>query len=135
MCETARAMEKTQINPWSWQDEFGYSQAWRVDAPGSILYIAGQVGLTPDGALAGEDFDSQCRQIFENLATVLERAGATFDDIVKLTVFMTDIGNLQRYREIKAEYVTGRQPASTSIEVKGLAFPPLLVEIEAVAVL
>ena len=48
---------------------------------------------------------------------------------------MTDITNLQRYREIKAEYVTGRQPASTSLEVKSLAFPPLLVEVEAVAVI
>ena len=43
-------MERTQINPWSWQDEFGYSQGWRVDGPASILFIAGQVALAPDGS-------------------------------------------------------------------------------------
>ena len=129
-------MDRTQINPWSWQDEFGYSQGWRGDGASSILFIAGQVALAPDGSLVGEgDFDAQCRQVFENLKTVLEEAGATFEHVVKVTVYMTDITNLQRYREIKAEYVTGRQPASTSLEVKGLAFPPLLVEVEAVAVI
>lgn len=129
-------MDRTQINPWSWQDEFGYSQAWRIDGPASILFIAGQVALAPDGSLVGEgDFDAQCRQVFENLRTILEAAGATFENVVKVTVYMTDITNLQRYREIKAEYVTGAQPASTSLEVKGLAFAPLLVEIEAVAVI
>ena len=129
-------MDRTQINPWSWQDTFGYSQAWRIDAPSSIVFIAGQVALAPDGSLVGEgDFDAQCRQVFENLKTILEHAGAGFANVVKVTVYMTDITNLPRYREIKAEYVTGPQPASTSLEVKGLAFPPLLVEIEAVAVI
>ena len=129
-------MDRTQINPWSWQDEFGYSQGWRVDGPTSVLFIAGQVALAPDGSLVGEgDFDAQCRQVFENLKTVLEQAGATFEHVVKVTVYMTDITNLQRYREIKAEFVSGPQPASTSLEVKSLAFPPLMVEVEAVAVI
>jgi 2-iminobutanoate/2-iminopropanoate deaminase len=127
-------MEKTQLNPWAWQDEFGYSQGWRIDPPASIVFIAGQVALAPDGSLVGEDdFDAQCRQVFENLGAVLEAAGGTFENVIKVTVYMTDITNLPRYREIKAAFITGRQPASTSIEVKGLAFPPLLVEVEAVA--
>ena len=129
-------MEKTQVNPWPWQDQYGYSQAWRVDGAQSVVFLAGQVPLSADGKLVGEgDFVAQCRQVFENLKTVLEQAGATFENIVKVTVYMTDITNLQRYREIKAEYVTGRQPASTSLEVTNLAFPPLLVEVEAVAVI
>jgi len=129
-------MEKTQLNPWSWQDKFGYSQGWRVDAPRSIVWVAGQVALDPDGNLVGEgDFDAQCRQVFENLQAVLTAAGATFDDVVKFNVYLTDATNLQRYRDVKAAFVAGRQPASTSVEVKGLAFPALMIEVEAVAVL
>jgi reactive intermediate/imine deaminase len=129
-------MEKTQVNPWSWQDQFGYSQAWRVDGAQSVVFLAGQVPLSPDGKLVGEgDFVAQCRQVFENLQAVLHDAGATFDSVVKVTVYLPDITNLQAYREVKSEFVTGRQPASTAIEVKGLAFPGLMVEVEAIAVL
>ena len=52
-----------------------------------------------------------------------------------MTVYVTDVSNLQRYRDVKAGFITGRQPASTAIEVKGLAFPALMVEVEAVAVM
>lgn len=129
-------MEKTQVNPWSWQDEFGYSQAWRVDQAQSVVYLAGQVALSADGQLVGEgDFEAQCRQVFENLETVLGQAGATFDNVVKVTVYLPDVANLPAYRRVKAEFVTGKQPASTALEVKGLAFPELMVEVEAVAVL
>ena len=129
-------MEKTQVNPWSWQEQFGYSQAWRVDGAQSVVFLAGQVPLSPDGKLVGEgDFVVQCRQVFENLQTVLHEAGATFDNVVKVTVYLPDITNLQAYREVKSEFVTGRQPASTAVEVKGLAFPGLMVEVEAIAVL
>ena len=129
-------MEKTQVNPWSWQDEFGYSQAWRVDHAQSVVYLAGQVALSADGQLVGEgDFEAQCRQVFENLQTVLGQAGASFDNVVKVTVFLPDVTNLPAYRRVKAEFVTGKQPASTALEVKGLAFPELMVEVEAVAVL
>ena len=129
-------MEKTQVNPWSWQDQFGYSQAWRVDNAQAVVFLAGQVALSPDGQLVGEgDFAAQCRQVFENLQAVLDEAGATFENVVKVTVYLPDITNLQEYRRVKAEFVTGRQPASTALEVKGLAFPGLMVEVEAIAVL
>lgn len=129
-------MEKRQIRGWDWNDAFGYSQAWRADAPGSIVYLAGQVAVTPDGTpLADADFDTQARQVFRNLGAVLEEAGATFDDIVKVTVYLTDISRLQDYRRVKGEFITGRQPASTALEIKGLAVPGLMIEVEAIAVL
>jgi 2-iminobutanoate/2-iminopropanoate deaminase len=128
-------MEKTQVNPWSWQDQFGFSQAWRVEGPQSIVFVSGQVALSAEGQLVGEgDFDAQCRQVFRNLGTVLEQAGAAFGDVVKLTVYLPDVANLARYRDVKAEFITGRQPASTAVEVKGLALPALMIEVEAVAV-
>jgi 2-iminobutanoate/2-iminopropanoate deaminase len=129
-------MQKRQVNPWTWQDNFGYSQAWRVDDPQSVVFVAGQVPLSPDGQLIGEgDFEAQCRQVFRNLQTVLEEAGATFDDVVKFNVYLLDVSNLQTYRDVKAEFVKGKQPGSTSIEVKSLAVPGLMIEVEATAVL
>lgn len=83
-------MDKRQVNPWSWQDQLGFSQAWRVDGPQSIVFLAGQAPISPDGKLVGEeDFEAQARQVFENLRTVLEQSGATFQTIVKLTVYLT----------------------------------------------
>jgi len=129
-------MEKRQVHPWEWQHPFGYSQAWRVDGPATIVYMAGHVPIAPDGrALADADFDTQARQVFGNLQGVLEEAGASFEDVVKVTVFLTDISHLQDYRRIKAELVTGRQPASTALEVSTLAVPGLMIEVEATAVL
>src|SRR5258708_37965389 len=74
------SMEKTQLNPWSWQDQYGYSQGWRVDQAQSVVFIAGQIALSPDGQLVGEgDFEAQCRQVFENIAPGREKAGGAFD--------------------------------------------------------
>jgi len=129
-------MEKRQVNPWEWQHKFGYSQAWRVDGPRSVVHLAGQVAITPEGTALGDaDFETQARQVFRNLQTVLEQAGAGFEDIVKVTVYLTDISYLQAYRDIKAEFITGPQPASTALEIKGLAAPGLMIEVEAIAVL
>jgi 2-iminobutanoate/2-iminopropanoate deaminase len=129
-------MEKTQLNPWSWQDRFGYTQGWRVDHAQSFVFVAGQIAFSADGQLVGEgDFEAQCRQVFENIRTVLERAGASFDSIVKVTVYLPDMANLADYARIKGEFVTGTQPASTAIEVKGLAFPELMIEVDAIAVI
>jgi reactive intermediate/imine deaminase len=128
-------MEKTQINPWTWQDQFGFSQGWRVEGAGSIVFVAGQAPISPDGQLVGEgDFDGQVRQVFENLRAVLEQAGGTFESIVKLTVYLTDTGNLRDYTRIKSEYIPGPQPASTAIGVASLALPAMMVEVEAIAV-
>jgi reactive intermediate/imine deaminase len=129
-------MDKTQVNPWSWQDAFGFSQAWRVDQPTSIVFVAGQGPLSADGQLVGEgDFEAQARQTFENLRTVLEQAGAGFDAVVKTTVFLTDIASVREFGRIKADYIKGPQPASSAVGVTGLALPGMQIEVEAIAVL
>jgi 2-iminobutanoate/2-iminopropanoate deaminase len=129
-------MEKRQINPWSWQDRFGFSQAWRVDGAEAVIFVAGQGSISADGEVIGEgDFEAQVRQTFANLATVLEQAGASLDSIVKLTVYLTDIGTLRDYGRVKAELLPGTPPASTAIQVGALALPGMAIEIEAVAVL
>jgi reactive intermediate/imine deaminase len=129
-------MDKRQVNPWSWQNQLGFAQAWRVDDPQSTIFLAGQAPISPEGQLTGEgDFEAQARQVFENLSTVLEHSGATLESIVKLTVYLTDMTKLRDYTRMKARFIEGEQPASTAIGVASLALPGMMIEIDAIAVL
>ena len=111
----------------------GYSHA--VQAAG-LIFVSGQVPLDPDGSVVGPgDMAAQARQAFRNLGAVLEAAGATFADVVKLTYFVCDVGAVGAIRAVRDEFVdTSRPPASTLVEVSRLFRPELLIEIEAVAV-
>ena len=129
-------MEKQRVNPWTWQDAAGFSQAWRVDGVSSVVFVSGQGPISADGELVGEDdFEAQVRTTFENLRTVLEEAGASFEHVVKLGVFLTDIGRLRDYGRIRAELMPGPPPASTAVQVVALAVPRMMIEVEAFAVL
>lgn len=129
-------MEKTQVNPWTWQDRAGFSQAWTVREADTMIYISGQVAVSADGQLVGEDdFEAQAHQVFDNLQTVLTRAGADFESIVKINVYLTDISRLAEFGQIKSSYIQGNQPASTAVGVTALALPGLMLEVEATAVI
>jgi reactive intermediate/imine deaminase len=129
-------MEKTQLNPWSWQDRAGFSQGWKVEGSDALVFVSGQAPISPEGQLVGEgDFEAQAEQTFKNLGAVLEEAGASFAEVVKLTVFLTDIGRLRDYMQVKARFVAGPQPASTAVEVTALAQPGMMIEVEAIATL
>jgi 2-iminobutanoate/2-iminopropanoate deaminase len=128
-------VDKLQINPWAWQDPAGFSQAWRVDEAHRVTFVSGQAPISADGQLVGEgSFETQVRQVFENLRTVLEQAEMDLEAIVKLTVYLTDMSRLRDYTRIKGEFITGKQPASTAIGVTALARPEMMVEVEAIAV-
>jgi reactive intermediate/imine deaminase len=130
------AVSKQQVNPWTWQDAAGFSQAWRVEGARSLVFVSGQAPISADGQLVGaDDFETQVRHVFENLRTVLTEARAGLDAVVKLTVYLTDMGRLREYTRIKSEFFTGEQPASTAIGVTALARPEMMVEVEAIAVL
>jgi reactive intermediate/imine deaminase len=127
-------MDKKQVNPWTWQDRAGFSQAWRVDGAQSLVFVAGQGAVSPAGELVGEgDFEAQIEQTFENMRTVLEQSGASLSDVVKFTVFLTDISRLRDFAQVKARFIEGPQPASTAVEVSSLALPGMLIEVEAIA--
>jgi reactive intermediate/imine deaminase len=129
-------MEKTQLNPWSWQDRAGFSQGWKIDGSQTLIFVSGQAPVSAEGQLVGEgDFEAQAEQVFQNLGAVLEEAGASFADVVKLTVFLTDISRLRPYMQIKSRFIDGRQPASTALEVSALALPGMMIEVEAIAAL
>ncbi|MFI5736268.1 RidA family protein [Kribbella sp. NPDC051587] len=113
----------------------GYSHV--VTGAGQWVAIAGQVALDADGNLVGEgDLEAQTRQVFANLDAALKAAGATWANVVKLNLFLTDITGLPAIRQVRDQYVdTANPPASTAVQVVGLFRPEALVEIEAYAVI
>ena len=129
-------MNKQQVNPTSWQEKFGFAQGCRVDEAQRLLFVAGQVAVDEDGQLVGEgDFEAQTRQVFANMSLVLEQGGMSFENVVQVTVFMTDISQIRTYAQVRDEFVnTAAPPTSTAVGVTGLALPGLLIEVNAIAV-
>jgi len=122
---------KKIVTPKKLPKTVGYSQAVRV---GNFLFISGQISEDSKGEIVGEgDFEKQTRQVFENLRAVVKAEGGSLEDIVKVTVHLTDMNNLAKFREIRSEYVKRDYPASTLIEVKNLISKKLLIEIDAIA--
>jgi 2-iminobutanoate/2-iminopropanoate deaminase len=111
-----------------------FSAGVKVSA-GQLIFVSGQVARNAAGETVGRgDIRAQTRQALENVKAVLEAAGATMDDIVKVTVFVTDVRHLAAIHEVRAEYFRKDYPASTLVEVKSLVSPELMIEIEAIAV-
>ncbi|GGZ56492.1 RidA family protein [Streptomyces subrutilus] len=104
---------------------------------GRFVAVSGQCAFDEKGAVVGEgDPAAQARQVFENLRRCLAAAGATFDDVVKLTYFVTDVAHLPAVREARDAVIPAdRLPASTAVQVAALFRPELLLEVEAFAVL
>ena len=126
------------INPQTMPGTRGYTHVVETTGPGRTVYIAGQLGMTPDGKFAGGpgDFRAQATQCFENLKAALAAVGGSFEHVVKVTNFFVDMAHLQTFFEVRDRYVnTNAPPASTAIQVVKLARPEALFEIEAIAVL
>jgi enamine deaminase RidA (YjgF/YER057c/UK114 family) len=113
----------------------GYSQV--VSASGRLVFVAGQVALDEEGTVVGHgDVVRQAEQVFANLERALDAAGASFSDVVKLNYYFIDISALPAVRLVRDRYVDrARPPASTAVEVTGLARPEFLIEIEAQAII
>jgi enamine deaminase RidA (YjgF/YER057c/UK114 family) len=124
------------MNPESIAKPGGYTHVVEITGPARIVYIAGQLGLKPDGKIAG-DFRAQAVQAFENLKNALAAVGAGFDDVVKLNNYLVDIkSNLPIYREVRDKYVNVKAPpASTTIGIPALAREDALYEVEAIVML
>jgi reactive intermediate/imine deaminase len=126
-------MARTAIQPVDMADPRPrYTHGWRV---GNTVYVAGQLALDKDGNLVGSnDIGAQTRRVLENMRRVLEN-GASLRDVVKVTVFVTDIRYREGYGEVRKEFFSANPPASTLVQVACLAIPGALIEIEAVAVI
>lgn len=122
------------LNPSTLSTPTGYTHVVQVHG-GRTLYIAGQVAFDKSGNVVGKgDFAAQVTQVFENLKSALAAGGATFDNVVKVTTFVTDLSQMQTLRSIRGKYYGTNAPASTLVQITKLAHEDLLIEIEAIAV-
>jgi 2-iminobutanoate/2-iminopropanoate deaminase len=109
-----------------------YTDAVLVEGP--LLFVSGVVPVDEEGRLVGgEDIVAQARQAFANLGAVLAAGGAAFSDVVKVTVFLTDVADRPRINPVREDVFGAARPASTLIEVSSLAVPGAKIEVEAVA--
>jgi len=100
---------------------------------GDLLFVSGIAPLDAEGRLVGgDDAVKQTRQIFENMKRILAAAGAGFADVLRVTVYLTDIADRARINPVRQEYFGKTRPASTLIEVSAFVVPGMKVEIEAV---
>jgi 2-iminobutanoate/2-iminopropanoate deaminase len=102
---------------------------------GQTLWISGQIALGPDGQLLGAgDAEEQARQCLRNVDALLRAAGATKEDVVRVTIYLTDIADRAAVARARTEYFGDHKPAATLVEIAALVAPELKVEIEATAV-
>jgi enamine deaminase RidA (YjgF/YER057c/UK114 family) len=124
-------MKRTAVNPWDWSVQFGFNQAELVEEPSKILVCSGQTAIDASGAAQHPgDVAAQANLAWDNLEAVLAEAGMTIDNVVRATIFTTDVDALLRSGAM------GRGPnkAMTLIGISRLAYPELMIEIEAIAI-
>src|SRR5262245_56173955 len=116
----------------------GYAQYVEIDlGTAKMVIISGQVPIDAEGNTVGVgNFEQQTEFVFSSIKKILEKAGGRFENVAKLTNYLTDISNLPVFRQVRDRYVNSVQPpASSSVEVSGLARKDLLVEVEVTAVI
>ena len=129
-------MQQVRINPWKWQDQYGFSQAIELSNARRLLFCAGQIALDAEGnVMCAGDMRGQIEAAMNNLETVLASAGLSLVHVVRLNFYTTEVDSLiAHYDALKSRLAAaGCQPSSTLLGVKRLAFPELLIEIEATA--
>jgi len=108
-----------------------YTDAVRA---GDLLFVSGCVPVDADGRLVGDnDVVAQARQTLANVGAVLAAAGSSFADVVKVTIYLTDVDDRAKINPVRREFFGETRPASTLVEVSGLAIPGARIEVEAVA--
>ncbi|MGA0121593.1 MAG: RidA family protein [Gaiellales bacterium] len=116
-----------------WFEPYFISLGYRV---GNVLVLSGQASIDPDsGELVGVgDFDAQAAQTFANLERVLALGGCGLEDVFKVTIYLTDMAQFPRIMELRQRHFTPPYPADTIVEVRSLALPELMIEIDAMAI-
>jgi enamine deaminase RidA (YjgF/YER057c/UK114 family) len=130
-------VDQRKINPWKWQDRYAFSQGIEVTNARSVLYCAGQASVDDQGnPVHAGDMRKQLDQAFRNLETVLEASGYGLANVVRLNYYTTDVDAFLGASDIVGSRLAQAacQPSGTLLGVTKLAFPGLMVEIEATAV-
>ncbi len=100
---------------------------------GNLLFVSGQAGAGDDGKIVAGGFRAQGEQAFANLRRALEAGGSGLTDVIKVTIFVTDMGNFKDVVELRRQFFTAPYPADTIAEIKALYDPAAMIEIEAIA--
>jgi len=102
---------------------------------GDLLFLSGQAAIADDGSIMGADnFDRQLEQTFANIQRVLHAGGSDLSKVIKVTIYLTDMAaQFPKILEARARYFSAPYPADTTVEVKGLALPELLLEVDVIA--
>lgn len=127
-------MERRNVNPWTWQDEMGFAQANEVSGERRVLVCSGQGSVDEQGRpVHAGDMRAQVTRTLDNLETVLREAGMGLPDVVRLNFYTTDVDAFFGAMDILAARMEENRPSSTLLGVTRLAFPEMMVEIEATA--
>lgn len=129
-------MELTAINPWRWQEKYGYAQAYVISGRRDLLICSGQTANDENGVpLKAGEMPGQIMLAFANLKAILDEAGWQVADIVQIRIFTTDVDLFMQHGDVLSTCLNkaGCTPAQTLLGVSRLAFPEMLVEIEALA--
>ena len=118
---------------WTWADNLSHDLGVQVD---DTIWVSGMVAFDPEGSIVGlGDMRIQADTVFANIAEVLALGGATLDDVVKITAWLTDMDQYSGYNDARAAAFSNRLPASATVHSPRLVRDDLLVEVEAVAIL
>ena len=121
---------KTTPDPF---EPFKISQGFKA---GDFIFLSGQAAIDKQGNLVGiGDFDAQAAQVMANIEELLAQAGVSLEHIVKVTIYLTDMANFEKILALREQYFTPPWPADTIVEVKSLALPELMIEIDVTAYL
>jgi reactive intermediate/imine deaminase len=119
---------RTRLDPF---EPYAISQGIRV---GDLIYLSGQAALDRDGRLVGVgDFDAQAEQTFRNIDELLRAAGSSLAQVIKVSIYLTDMSNFGKIVELRKKWFRKPYPADTIVQVGSLALPELMIEIEAIA--
>ncbi|MFC1964951.1 RidA family protein [Chloroflexota bacterium] len=125
--------KKEIIAPGNVHKSMGYAHAVKV---GNTVYVAGQAAVDLDGNIIGiGDFSAQVAQTFENMKRVLEASGANLGNVVKTTAYFTNLDALPIWVDVRKKYLDSYTVAGTVVEISRLAFPEMLIEVDAIAVI
>ena len=119
---------RTEPDPF---EPYFISQGFQV---GNVIYLSGQAAISETGEIVGAgDFDAQAEQTMRNIQRVLEAAGSSLSRVFKVTIYLTDMTQCPRVMELRQKWFRKPYPADTIVEVRSLALPELLIEIDATA--
>ncbi len=113
-----------------WESQVGYS---RVVRAGDLVFVAGTTGTDADGNVVSSDVGEQAERAIENVRSALERVGARLEDVVRVTMYLTDLGGFDEVAPVHKRFFGDAPPAATAVQVEALAEPEMAVEFEVTA--